>query len=82
MLAVIGRTGGEVLAVSEAEILQALRVWWRLGYALEPTAAATLAGLAQYVNQGPDPKETIVSVITGHGLKAMPQIDALFAEGV
>ena len=41
-----------------------------------------LAGLAQYVNQGPDPKETIVSVITGHGLKAMPQIDALLGEGV
>lgn len=82
MLAVIGRTGGEVLTVSEAEILQALRVWWRLGYALEPTAAATLAGLAQYVNQGHREKETIVSVITGHGLKAMSQIDALLGEGV
>jgi len=82
MLAVLGRTGGEVLTVSEAEILQALRVWWRLGYALEPTAAATLAGLVQYVAQGPQAQETIVSVITGHGLKAMPQIDTLLAEGV
>lgn len=82
MLAVIGRTGGQVLTVSEAEIVQALRTWWRMGYAMEPTAAATLAGLAQYVNQGPHSKETIVSVITGHGLKAMPQIDALLQEGV
>ncbi len=82
MLAVIGRTGGQVLTVSEPEIVQALRTWWRLGYAMEPTAAATLAGLAQYVNQGPHSKETIVSVITGHGLKAMPQVDALLGEGV
>ena len=77
MLNVLRRTGGEAIVVSEQEIAQSLRAWWRLGYALEPTAAATLAGLARYVQQGGHQQETIVSTITGHGLKAMAPVEGL-----
>jgi threonine synthase len=81
VLAAVQRTGGQVISVTEEEITQALRAWWHLGYALEPTAAATLAGLSRYVGESAGPRETIVSAITGHGLKAMGQVATLLAEG-
>jgi threonine synthase len=74
ILSAIRRTGGQVITVTEEEVAQALRAWWHLGYALEPTAAATLAGLARYVSESAAPGEAIVSAITGHGLKAMDRI--------
>ena len=69
ILAAVGETGGRFVTVGEDEILAALRTMCAGGCYIEPTAAATIAGLAKVL---PDtaPDETVVSVFTGHGLKA------------
>ncbi len=69
IVAAVQASGGEFLTVSEAEISQSLRQIVRQGYYIEPTSAATTAGVAQYVRHAPR-DERIVSVFTGHGLKA------------
>ncbi len=61
--------GGEFLTVSEAEIGASLRQMVRQGFYIEPTSAATTAGVTQYLRRAPR-DERIVSVFTGHGLKA------------
>ena len=61
--------GGECIAVGEDEIQGALQQMCRQGFYIEPTAAATIAGLRQYVARAPA-DELIVSALTGHGLKA------------
>jgi threonine synthase len=70
ILAAVRRSEGQFIAVTEEEIATATRAWWRHGFALEPTAGATLAGLARYLAAGSHSREIIVSAITGHGLKA------------
>lgn len=62
-------SGGRFVTVSEAEIVASLRALGRQGYYIEPTSAATTAGVAKYVAAAPR-DERIVSVFTGHGLKA------------
>lgn len=64
----VGKTGGSFLTVSEKEISDAGRDMGRRGFFIEPTAAATIAGLIRYLERAPK-KETVVSVFTGHGLK-------------
>jgi threonine synthase len=69
----VQQTGGEFLTVSEEEIKRALVEIGLLGHCLEPTAAATIAGVKKYLprsSQG----EVIVSVFTGHGLKAIEKM--------
>ena len=39
-----------------------------MGFYIEPTSAATIAGLSKYLENS-HPDEIIVSVFTGHGLK-------------
>ncbi len=65
----VRQTGGEFLVVSEDEIVKSLLEVCRQGYYIEPTSAATIAGVRKYL---PDSRqgEVIVSVFTGHGLKA------------
>jgi threonine synthase len=63
----LARTGGSVVTVSDAAILDA----WRLlaheeGLFCEPASAAGVAGLTA---AGLDPGSRVVCVITGHGLK-------------
>ena len=73
ILAAVRESGGTVLAVSEAEIARAHAATCRQGFYIESTSAATVAGLAQYVQTaslGDRPSARIVSVYTGHGLKA------------
>jgi len=68
ILEAVRKSGGEFLTVTEEEIKRSLREMCRLGYYIEPTSAATTAGVGRYVKQcGRD--EVIVSVFTGHGLK-------------
>jgi len=69
IVAAVQASGGEFLTVSEAEIGESLRKMVRQGFYIEPTSAATTAGVAQYVRRAPR-DERIVSVFTGHGLKA------------
>jgi threonine synthase len=69
VLEAVRKSGGFFLAVHDREVKDALRRISRKGFYLEPTAAATVAGVLQYLRNS-DPEEILVSVFTGHGLKA------------
>jgi len=68
ILEAVRESSGEILAVADSEIEDSLRDNCRKGFYIEPTSAATIAGLRRYL-QDYDPGGTIVSVFTGHGLK-------------
>jgi len=72
ILEVIRETEGEVLAVTEEEIGAALKEMGRKGHFIEPTSAATVAGLKKYVKN--IMKKVVVSTLTGTGLKAAGKI--------
>ncbi len=69
ILEAVRKSRGELIAVEDHEIAGALRVLGERGFYVEPTAAAAIAGLGKYLPQT-DPSATIVSVLTGHGLKS------------
>lgn len=69
ILEVLKETDGEVLTVAEKEIGIAMREMGRKGHFIEPTSAATIAGLKKYLKHVT--KEVIVSTLTGSGLKAV-----------
>ena len=69
ILEVIRETGGEVLVVTEKEIKEALKEMGRKGHFIEPTSAATIAGLKKYLRKKRR-KETVISTLTGMGLKS------------
>ncbi len=60
-------THGEFIAVNEREIEDAQKEMCMKGHYIEPTAAATIAGLKRYMER--DTAERVVAVLTGHGLK-------------
>ena len=64
-------TGGEYLTVTDAEILDAMRLLGRLtGVFAEPAGAAPLAGLLKMRREGRlSPDDRIVVLVTGNGLK-------------
>ena len=66
----IENTKGTIICVTEDEIKSSLIQMHHKGYCIEPTSAATTAGIAKYISQINE-KENIVSIFTGHGLKAM-----------
>ncbi|MDA8262394.1 MAG: threonine synthase [Actinomycetota bacterium] len=60
-------SGGDIFAVTDAEILQAYRLLARQESVFcEPASAASVAGL---LKQGVEPGSTVVCVLTGNGLK-------------
>ncbi|MGC8589134.1 threonine synthase [Athalassotoga sp.] len=65
----VSDTEGRFLTVSEKEIKDAIKEMAMQGYYIEPTSAATVAGLKKYVRNA-QKREKIVSVFTGHGLKS------------
>jgi threonine synthase len=74
----VRQSGGAIVAVSEAEIVEALRVLARKGLYVEPTSAAGAAGLTQLFASGEiGAQETTVLVLTGTGLKASERIGEL-----
>jgi threonine synthase len=74
----VRESGGEIVAVSEAEIVDALRALAARGLYVEPTSAAGAAGLSQLVRSGAvKPRERTVLVLTGSGLKASERIGEL-----
>ena len=73
ILEAIRETGGEVVAVTEKEIKVALREMGRKGHFIEPTSAATIAGLKNYLKEKRR-KETVVSTFTGMGLKSAGKV--------
>jgi len=81
ILDAVRQTGGDLIAVSESEIKQSLKEMCAKGHYIEPTSAAVIAGVNRYIlnhrQQKSTANEVIVSVFTGHGLKAggkMPDI--------
>jgi threonine synthase len=74
ILEVIRETDGEVLTVTEKEIGVAMKEMGMKGHFIEPTSAATIAGLKKYRKH--IKKEIIVSTLTGMGLKAAGKMSA------
>jgi threonine synthase len=64
-------SGGRISAVTDDEILAAYRALARYeGIFCEPASAASVAGVTKAAEAGElDPTETVVCVLTGHGLK-------------
>jgi len=70
ILDAIRQTDGEILTVTEKEIGMALKEMGRRGHFIEPTSAATIAGLKKYLGKKRR-RETVVSTLTGTGLKSV-----------
>ena len=63
-------SGGSIRAVTDRDILQAYRQVAREGVFCEMASAASVAGLLQLARTGElEPGQTVVCVLTGHGLK-------------
>ena len=64
-------SGGRITAVTDDEILAAYRALARYeGVFCEPASAASVAGITRAAASGElDPAQTVVCVLTGHGLK-------------
>jgi threonine synthase len=78
VLSGVRESGGKIVAVSEDEIVAALRELARKGLYVEPTSAAGAAGLSKLLVTGTvKPEERTVLVLTGSGLKASERIGAL-----
>ncbi|HEY81917.1 MAG TPA: threonine synthase [Dehalococcoidia bacterium] len=69
IVAAVKKTEGDFIAVSKEEIEASLKETCQRGYYIEPTAAATVAGVKKYLPCS-RPGEVIISAFTGHGLKA------------
>ncbi len=70
-LRAVRETGGAFTVVSDEEILEAMRILAQeAGVFAEPAGAAPLAGLRRDLHEGRvDPRERIVLLVTGNGLK-------------
>jgi len=78
VLAPVRRSGGEIVAVTEDEIVRALGTLAKKGFYVEPTSAAAAAGLSQLIARGVVKRgEATVLVLTGSGLKASETIGKL-----
>jgi threonine synthase len=73
ILEAVRQSGGTIIAVDEAEIEDSLKQAGQKGFYIEPTSAVATAGLRRYLQQH-EPSGTVVSVFTGHGLKATEKI--------
>jgi len=82
VLAPVRASGGEIVAVTEDEIVRALSALARKGLYVEPTSAAAAAGLSQLIARGAVKQGgTTVLVLTGTGLKASERIGELLGLG-
>ena len=78
ILAAIRETGGQIVRVEETEIADAVREVGRMGLYIEPTAAATIAGVKNYCATAPA-DERIMTALTGSGLKSTSKMLKLIA---
>ena len=67
-LRAVRESGGQYVAVSDEEILEAMRQLGREAIFAEPAGAAGFAGLVKLADEI-DPQELIVVLVTGNGLK-------------
>lgn len=72
---VIRCSKGELIEVTEEEIIKALQKISKKGYFIEPTSSAAFAGMSQLIEQKKIEKyELTVVIISGNGLKASDKI--------
>jgi threonine synthase len=82
VLAAIRRSGGATVAVTEDEIIAAMRDLALTGVYAEPTSASAAAAVSNLLRDGLiAPDETTVVVLTGSGLKATQRIQELQEAG-
>jgi len=74
----VRESNGDFIIVSDVEIKDALKNMAQKGYYIEPTSAATVAGVSKYLAKSKD--ELIISVFTGHGLKSTEKMLKIVAE--
>ena len=78
MIHALRETGGETVAVSEQEIVAALKRLARLGLFAEPTSAGAAAALANLIERNViDARERTVVLISGTGIKTASAIAGL-----
>jgi threonine synthase len=76
------RSGGGAIAMSEDEILSALKRLAAIGLYVEPTCASAAAAAETLLAAGRiTPGETTVVLLTGTGLKASTFMTELFGKG-
>lgn len=76
MLSAIRATNGRMISVEEEEIVESLRWLCQRGYFVEPTSAAVFAGALTYLRSAAR-DENVLTVLTGHGLKAAGKVGKL-----
>jgi threonine synthase len=82
-VAAAAESGGEILAVSDGEILQAYASLAREGLFCEPASASSVAGLRLLARtRRVDRGQVVVCVLTGHGLKDLDTARARSAQPV
>jgi threonine synthase len=76
MLEAVRKTSGTVITVDEHEIVDAWKELASKGFFVEPTSAATIAGLKKY-STSVENSGNIVSLFSGNGLKSTDKIQEL-----
>jgi threonine synthase len=79
ILDAIAASGGWAEAVTEDQIVAALRELWAQGLYVEPTAAVGAAACRAVLARGAVPDDEIVVLLTGSGLKSTETIGELLA---
>lgn len=79
ILAAVRNTAGMFITVEEDEIITSLKSTHKKGFFIEPTSAATIAGLKKYMKLFQN-NDMVISAFTGSGLKATAKIDSIFKE--
>ena len=80
LLRAVRHSGGAGVAVTETELLAALRQLWSRGIYVEPTAALGAAAFIRFALDGRLPEDgTYVVLLTGSGLKATEAIGELLS---
>jgi threonine synthase len=81
MIHALKETAGETMAVSEDEIVAALKRLARLGLFAEPTSACAAAALAKLIEQKViNARERTVVLISGTGIKTASMIAEIFEQ--
>jgi threonine synthase len=69
----ISKSHGDIIIVSDEEIVLALKEMYLKGFSIELTSAATIAGVKKYLKSGIH-EEAVVSVLTDNGFKSTNKI--------
>jgi threonine synthase len=76
MVAAITNSFGTVITVEENEIIETWKELAHMGFFIEPTSAATIAGLKKYADSSENTGK-FASVFSGNGLKSIDKIKEL-----